>query len=883
MITRFRLAHMCLVGLTLFAAANLHAVGKKISENISFIDTAFDPWDTTKWSDWYDADGHLIKSFIIDQSVTFATPPGAVDWAPTLPASGAPTVLFEIIANSDIVVDGNNCVIDVTTAETGIGLEDYYINSRDSGGYVLDATVWPNFICFQVEQPSSTSVPVAIDQPTLPSAPTSGSKIHNLTIRGFKHGVATAHGHQRQILLTDLIIQRCKWAIYPRGLNGYIYDNTLTENFSGAIYAEYNSQNWVINDNYFRDNAVNNKIQSFGDVVIDSCSQYVITNNDFVQRTYSHLQTTHQTAISLFRNTGENKDIREVAPHNIRIDYNDFTQHKIAVDVAARMGVSDIKDMSLEGRSLAYDIYIENNTFNDCRIGIKINGNYCDIIDNTFDADTDVHVAIHCVLYHTIGHHVENNISIDPIIVELWSKQEDYTAYKDYCRYQNDGGNAIYESIDDSDKLFHVTTSGVVTLNEPTRASFTAQVVNAASLAVDTSVDPLVRNLSDMYASGATPKDIAFANYVDDSPGDEIAVIWNEANSTLNEYEDTTHYYSIIIYDQWGNELDRCGRSTAPWERIAGGNMLPGKGHIHIDEEAEIAAIPSYADSEGKYPIYIFRRGFAKDDEFILSDHIIKLAPNMGKKMIDITVGNFRIDASGDDGYDEVAVIFDSVFGDNDYTIRYRKPTDTGWLEITEDIPYKLQSISAGNLDVTTSVDEVAGVYAEDASLTAYPILFFKPAVDGAYLTNPGGSSNNYPWDQIAVGDFEPNYTGLEIAVTSNKKLAGAHRINFYRYNALYTKQFNDPVFSVPFAAIDAADIEINTAVVSESDLALEEVFKVNTGPLPANLSTEINSWGAFLGVLPSTAQSTSVPAFLINVNPSASNGSYLRNIPIYR
>ncbi|MGZ0654648.1 hypothetical protein ACWPKO_16470 [Coraliomargarita sp. W4R53] len=79
------------------------------------------------------------------------------------------------------------------------------------------------------------------------------------------------------------------------------------------------------------------------------------------------------------------------------------------------------------------------------------------------------------------------------------------------------------------------------------------------------------------------------------------------------------------------------------------------------------------------------------------------------------------------------------------------------------------------------------------------------------------------------------------------------------------------------------ANIEINAAVVNDSDLAAEEVFKVNSGSLPVDYSAEINSWGAFLGVLPSAAPSTSVPAFLINVNPSGSNGTYLRNIPIYR
>lgn len=836
---------LCLVLLVSIGSAA--AAGLKISTVAN--SSPFDPWDQTKWSAWYE-NGAIARSFIIDQSVTFASPPNG-EWKPNLKSDLAQ--LFEISTNGSYIIDGSGITIDVTNAETNVPLQTYYEKSRknSSGVYELSSDNWPSTDGILVSQTGNTI--------------TAGTFVKNITLRGFDQGMTFNHKHKRLFTIENVTIERCVWGFFPRGTNCIVRNSSFRENFLGAAYLEYQSSNWIIENNIFADNCVNNKIQSFGDLTVDSCQLQDIRNNIFEERNVPEsLYTNHQTAISIFRNSGENDDIREVIPNTITITGNSFSKHHIAINVAARMGASDVKDRSKEGRSHSYDIIIENNIFSNCKIGTKLNGNSCDVINNSFN-NCEKDVVVHCVFYHSIGNYIAQDPTYGAANAWLWSDEQDFTEYKTYCWYQKDGGNAVHESITDSEKLFHVITDGNVSINQPSRSSFTAQVITAPSLAMGA-------NLNDIYDTGVTPKDIAIANFVDYSPGDEIAVIWNEPNSTLNEDGITTNYYSIVIYDQWGNELDRCGRSTTPWERIAGGNMLEGLGHVHVDDEAEIAAITTNPEN-GKYPIYIFRRGFAKDDTYINSGHVVKIGESNGAKMIDITVGNFNKDK---DDYDEVSIIYDNPDGNGFYRIQYRKPTLPNWSRQTRNIVHKLKAIDGGNFDTNTLIDEIAGIYMGGLGRTTYPVDFFKPGhSSGAYLSNSVAASEPNPWDSIAVGDFDLSNPGPEIAIVSSKKLGGSHRINFYRQNGYFIKQFKNIALGVPALAIDAG-----SAHVAET-LALEET--VSGSGYGSNIGQTVESWGDFVGILPSAAQTTSTPALIINVDPSTNSNHYLRNIPLYR
>ena len=91
--------------------------GLAISTVLSDGQGDFDPWNNTRWSAWYDANGNLINSFIIDCSVKFASrsTPWDVDLSHILDAIFPG--LFILQDDKGIDVHGNGIIIDARTAE----------------------------------------------------------------------------------------------------------------------------------------------------------------------------------------------------------------------------------------------------------------------------------------------------------------------------------------------------------------------------------------------------------------------------------------------------------------------------------------------------------------------------------------------------------------------------------------------------------------------------------------------------------------------------------------------------------------------------------------------------------------------------------------------
>ncbi|RZK75429.1 MAG: T9SS type A sorting domain-containing protein [Pedobacter sp.] len=93
-------------------------------------------------------------------------------------------------------------------------------------------------------------------------------------------------------------------------------------------------------------------------------------------------------------------------------------------------------------------------------------------------------------------------------------------------------------------------------------------------------------------------------------PGNEVAAIWNDKITRVNNVD----YYSILIFDQNGTEINRSGLSTVGWSQLAVGYFTRTSG------EMEIAAVPKTA-IDGKYPVYIFRRGYKEPQQILHPDN----------------------------------------------------------------------------------------------------------------------------------------------------------------------------------------------------------------------------------------------------------------------
>ncbi|MFI4911670.1 MAG: hypothetical protein ACIAQZ_08390 [Sedimentisphaeraceae bacterium JB056] len=364
-----------------------------------------------------------------------------------------------------------------------------------------------------------------------------------------------------------------------------------------------------------------------------------------------------------------------------------------------------------------------------------------------------------------------------------------------------------------------------------------ARLLIADNLLIDGSFD-------DVYSSGCTPIDIAVGDFATSVPGDEFAVIWDEPVSNI----DGTDYYSIIIYDQDGLELDRCGRSSDKWLKITAGNFVSDTGYILINDNYEIAATKY---NSGYYPIYIFRKGF--------KDPAVTLQSTNTTQWSDITAGNFKTD--GDD-YDEVAGI-----KTGSTTINYYKPTDTSWSDSTTSVAVDTFAIAGGDFDTNASGDEVAGISNTPVS-GKRPVRLYKVSGSGYYSS--AATNQDYTIADIAAGDLDYSSDGDEIA------LAGYwyYHVSFFAPGSSdYFKTYDSSILGVRANAIDVGNLVVDTALTDYDNV--ENFTSTDYG-------SEIASWGEHVLFLPSAAQTTNIPVFWINTKESMSY-RHSKTVPIVR
>ena len=250
----------------------------------------------------------------------------------------------------------------------------------------------------------------------------------------------------------------------------------------------------------------------------------------------------------------------------------------------------------------------------------------------------------------------------------------------------------------------------------------------------------------------------------------------------------------------------------------------------------------------------------------------MKLLSNNTLPWVDIAVGNFTNDAAG---YDEIALISSNPSFGSEYRIHYYKPSDVTWSSQTTALPHQMHIIAAGNFDTNDVLDEVAGTYPGSLFLGAYPVDLFQVGDVGNYNTNILASVPQ-PWDGIAAGNFNTNDDADEIAVVASIPTSGFYRINAYDPETKFFKQFLSPIMGVPAAALDAGCINISSNGLIATEWTEGTAHEDND-------AEEITSWGDFIAVLPSVAQTNSIQLFWTNVDPQSDEDMFWRTVPLYR
>jgi peptidoglycan hydrolase-like protein with peptidoglycan-binding domain len=356
-------------------------------------------------------------------------------------------------------------------------------------------------------------------------------------------------------------------------------------------------------------------------------------------------------------------------------------------------------------------------------------------------------------------------------------------------------------------------------------------------------------DMRDVYSTGGTPIDIAAGDFALHLPGNETAVIWDQPLSNVSD----TNYYSIIIYDANGVELDRCGRSTSRWSIIAAGNFAADTGTRVVNETEEIAAVSSEPDANGYYPIYIFRKGFMAP--------AVTLAATNTTPITALAAGNFKTTG---DVYDEVAAVFSGGT-----SIHYYKPTDSAWTAVTTNAG-QLKDIAAGNFDNNASNgDEAAGI----TNTTPF-IYFYRCGQSGIYTT--AGSAGQPVWSAIGAGNFDGGSTTRdEAAVAASVPAGDVYAICCYAAGETSPfKQIRSAVVGVPVKALDGGNVSIGEGL---------GLYERAEGFSASDYGAAMAGWGDEVLVLPSAAQTTSIPVFWLNCAPDNSGQQYLKVTPVIR
>ena len=515
----------------------------------------FDPWNKERWVMWYNDKGKIIKPFYLNTDIRFKSLDSA--WVPEISPEFEHENLFEI-STQGIVVDGNGIIIDIRTDRQKLPLEQLYNLGRDP---------W---------QSGSQLMGFHYDLPTLEGIGV--SRVKNLTIMGFNRGFKIDNSEE----VHPLIVSNCKFirnriGFYTNGNGSVLKKCEMMENGKCGIYSGSKSHNNLFIGNKFRDNTLIQDQYSYGDFIGDTYFNSVIEGNYFLP---SAIKGNHRLiGISVYRNMGENNNLREQIPHNNIIRNNHFDRYSVAIHIGSRMGRKTDNDITGEGRDYAFYNLIDSNDIRNTAIGIKINTEGNTLRDNKF-TNVSEEIVLQCVFFRLKNTMIYNQYSNR---VSLWYVLDDYSTYKDWFQFQSHLNGSILKS----EKRIEVY-SQYGSPDFPTGLGdiFIINPVNKGP-------EFMLEDHRIGYPMATNSGEFSL-----DLPGEEIAAIWDDPISRVN----STDYYSILIFDEKGTEINRCGLSTIKWGQLAVGYFIRTSG------EMEIAVVPD-SPIDGKYPVYIFRRG----------------------------------------------------------------------------------------------------------------------------------------------------------------------------------------------------------------------------------------------------------------------------------
>ncbi len=548
----------------------------------------FAPWDVSKYPDYYDAAGKLKKPIPLEQNIIFAK--RSTPWSPELSPEWTSyrTLFYTSVAG--VTIDGNGLVVDMRTPNMKQPLEYLYKSNLFAENYCrgYDLKVAYN---------------ASVTKPTI---------LKNIAFEGCIDGLTMGNpGWSHELIVDNCTFSRCTWAVYSNGSNTTFKNCKFLETGSG-IYMGSKSRYCKFYNNTFRDGNLTRGQSTFCNLLFDSSWGHEVVGNTFEKSLLPDWPDIAQMGISMYRNGGEDNNLREDITQKILVKNNVFKSCNIGVHIASRMGRNVSYDVTQEGTDYAFYNSIEGNTFIDCEVGIKINNEANTVKSNTF-TNTKYPIALNCVLFS-----LKNIKIIDQSkeTVHLWYTQTDYNQVKNHA-FLFDYQDNINSQFSRDDKKIFVSTEGTAA---PTFYSKGGYYDKIFSLNQEPAVDKL---LDHRFGSPITR---SYGDFQWDIDGKEVIAIWKDKTSKILDKT----YYSIYIFDENGTEINRCGRSEDGYSQAVAGYFMRSSG------EMEIAAVPKTAIN-GKYPVYIFRRGFK--DAFATwypenTDSTIRIGTDANHKLI---------------------------------------------------------------------------------------------------------------------------------------------------------------------------------------------------------------------------------------------------------